>query len=497
MRIQTPRSLVFGSFICLALLAAGCAEQAPPLEPESAMPLSAAAAAHVVHVAPPTGNRDLDRASILAALDEVRPGGTVQFAPGTYLIGINVPDSFDFIRVTVPRITLLGHPDGTTLRGCDVAPEEIELAGCNGLELTGGGQTVRNLTFENSWWPIFLGREFAMDPDGNFFFDPIESGPGGYRIENNTFRSIVSVTLYGQLRQPSVIRNNIFINVFHAAVIRGGTAHVVDNDIRVPDPEQVPFFGEPGSAVGIVPNYHAAASRCDHNLVARNRIENHPVGVVVMTPAADWTPTVTARCSHNVIRDNLIVGSRVYYPDDDSAPLTLANLLGAEGSIQHTLLEGNQVLGGEGIGAILYEARHTRFVNNTIRGITPREHFPWFYVHPPDEGNGSGVWVSPGSSHNQIAASTFADLAASAAVLEGDNNHVATRSASDVVRDLGVGNRVTGPGSVITTVAPAGARAPAAPTASARGEGAKSLGEPFRVRGLLSGREAVRKAAPR
>jgi hypothetical protein len=118
-------------------------------------------------------------------------------------------------------------------------------------------------------------------------------------------------------------------------------------------------------------------------------------------------------------------------------------------------------------------------------------------VHPPDEGNGSGVWVSRGSTHNQIAASTFADLAASAAVLEGDNNHVATRSASDVVRDLGVGNRVTGPGSVITTVAPAGARAPAAPTASARGEGAKSLGEPFRVRGLLSGREAVRKAAPR
>jgi hypothetical protein len=33
MRIQTPRSLVFGSFICLALLAAGCADHAPPLEP--------------------------------------------------------------------------------------------------------------------------------------------------------------------------------------------------------------------------------------------------------------------------------------------------------------------------------------------------------------------------------------------------------------------------------------------------------------------------------
>jgi hypothetical protein len=379
-----------------------------------------------------------------------------------------------------------------------VAPEGIALAGCNGLELTGGYQTVRNLTFEHSWFPLYLGREFAMDGEGNWFDDPIESGPGGYRIEGNTFRhSVQGVVLYGQLQGPSIIRNNTFINQFHAAVIRGGTAHVVDNDIRAPDPEQVPFFGYPGSAVGIVPNYHAAASRCDHNLVARNRIENHSMGVVVVTPAPDWTPTVTASCSHNVLRDNLIVDSRVYYPDDDGAPITLVNLLGPQGSIEHNLVQGNQVLGGEGIGAILYEARHNRFVNNTIRGITPREHFPWFYVHPPDEGNGSGVWVSPGSTHNQIAGNSFADLAASSAVLEGDHNHVATRSASDVVRDLGVGNRVTGPGSVVTTAAPAAGGAGLNPAGAQRGEAPRVLGEGFGARGLLMGREAARGAAPR
>lgn len=37
------------------------------------------------------GNRDLDRASIQAALDEVPPGGTVQFAAGIYIIGFNQP----------------------------------------------------------------------------------------------------------------------------------------------------------------------------------------------------------------------------------------------------------------------------------------------------------------------------------------------------------------------------------------------------------------------
>jgi hypothetical protein len=36
-----------------------------------------------VYVAPPTGEPAADRVSILAALGAVRPGGTVQFAPGT------------------------------------------------------------------------------------------------------------------------------------------------------------------------------------------------------------------------------------------------------------------------------------------------------------------------------------------------------------------------------------------------------------------------------
>ncbi|HUF90340.1 MAG TPA: hypothetical protein VMR66_10220 [Gemmatimonadota bacterium] len=87
---------------------------------------------------------EADRASILAALEKVQPGDTVRFAPGTYLVG-------KLIRVDVPRVTLLGHPDGTTLRGChpdDFVEANVALFACNGLELAGEHQTVRDLAFE-------------------------------------------------------------------------------------------------------------------------------------------------------------------------------------------------------------------------------------------------------------------------------------------------------------------------------------------------------------
>jgi hypothetical protein len=82
-------------------------------------------------------------------------------------------------------------------------------------------------------------------------------------------------------------------------------------------------------------------------------------------------------------------------------------------------------------------------------------------------------------------------------VLEGDYDHVATTRASDVVRDLGTGNRVTGPGSVVTTASPAGTYAGASAAAAKRAEAARVLGEMLSGGGLLPGREAVRTTAPR
>lgn len=63
-----------------ALGAAGLTGFSAPATPPV---IGASSAADTVHVAPPTGEREVDRASILIALDQVEPGGTVLFAPGT------------------------------------------------------------------------------------------------------------------------------------------------------------------------------------------------------------------------------------------------------------------------------------------------------------------------------------------------------------------------------------------------------------------------------
>ena len=75
-----------------------------------------AARADTLHVSPPTGDQTTDRASILASLAKAQPGDIIQFAPGIYLVG-------EIFRIEIARLIILGHPDGTTLRGCN--PSEL------------------------------------------------------------------------------------------------------------------------------------------------------------------------------------------------------------------------------------------------------------------------------------------------------------------------------------------------------------------------------------
>jgi len=433
------------------LLWTGCSDHSPPLEPGTANPLTAAAGPHVVQVAPPEGNPAADRASIVAALEEVRPGGTVQFAPGTYVIGLNILGSFDWIRVTVPRVTLLGHDAGTTLQGCDPAGGPIVSGGCMGLQLVGGRQTVRNLTFEHFNQPLvpgfFLFRESA------------EHQVGGYRIENNTFRnSMWGVRMFGQWTQPTVVRHNTFVNVAFAVQMWGRTAHITDNDISAPDWEQVPTFLTGDVGVSLYATDWLQTGPCDRNLVARNRIEHYVWGIEM------WADAPGEGCRHNVIRDNAILNGRELAAFGIPAVgLWLENHLGPE-LFSHTLIQGNEIAGVVGAGAFFYRVAENRVINNTIAAIVPSlPAASWF-----GEANGSGVWISPQSQTNGIRNNHFDDVEEADVVLEGDQNHVATTSASDVVRDLGVGNRVTGPGSVVTTAAPAAARAGASPTRTRR-----------------------------
>lgn len=65
------------------------------------------------------------------------------------------------------------------------------------------------------------------------------------------------------------------------------------------------------------------------------------------------------------------------------------------------------------------------------------------------DANGAGIWISPGSDENQIVGNRFDDIAACAVYLAGDRNVVEARVASDLMCDLGVGNRVRGPNEAL------------------------------------------------
>jgi hypothetical protein len=322
---------------------------ADPVVPESRR--HAAAVASVVHVVPPTGDRETDRASILAALGDVEPGGTVQFAPGTYLMGGQI------IRITVPRVTLAGHPAGTTLRGCH--PDEFPMENtaefgnsCNGIELAGGWQTIRNLTIEHAFWALHVGCCWDSSPH-------MMPGEGGHLIEGNTFRSNSSaVRVHGYWSEPTVIRNNRILNNWHSVAIYGNTVHLLDNDISAPEPEAVPGVGFPADGIFIAwpPSLHESAEgvprTCDNNVVSGNRIDGVTEGI--MMGGAD--PQII--CRNNIIRDNTIIIRRArpaavpgFIRVHDEADSTVVGVpLALRGGPEDNLIEGNVIQGAEGLG---------------------------------------------------------------------------------------------------------------------------------------------------
>jgi parallel beta-helix repeat protein len=428
----------------------------------------------VINVAPPASNVETDRASIIAALERARPGDTVQFEPGTYLVGRLIP-------VATSRLTLRGHADGTVLRGCEPADYDAmsrEFVGllaappdpanpgaawdvvsrCGMLELTGGHVTIRNFTFEYGRLGLLLG---CCGAERAF-----RATDGGYLIEDNTFRNSGN-SVRAILSSPArtVIRNNRFINTFHALSAVGSQLHFVDNHVAVTDPAEVPG-GMPGFGVSIgsIPpdvSTDLAAGACDGNIIARNHVEGHPNGIFLNAGAG-------STCTGAEIRDNTIIVRRGPYraswpyaplvpldhPSDSTivgVPLTLWGESGdgvADGRVTNSLVEGNRIAGAEGVGMELRGATRNRILNNTISGVLRRDPYPGNVDGPPpqwgDEHNGSGIWVSPGSDGNEIVGNTFEGIAGAAVVLRGDGNVVElVRSPSDAVRDHGTGNRVS------------------------------------------------------
>lgn len=414
-----------------------------------------------IYVAPPTGEEETDRANVQATFDVVQPGGAVLFSPGTYLLGAGV-------RLTVPDVTVLGHPEGTVLRGCDPDAFSVDASqifsvvyGCTGFFIETERQTIRDLTFEYTWHGIVVGPYPATAEEAQAVMKgetQLTSYPaGGQRIEGNTFRASPNgMRVLGPSAELSIVRDNDFIDVFHAIGIYGAPLHFLDNRVTVEEPGRVPNSRHPGSAIII----DSRRTDCTGHVIAGNRVEGYPGAIYVLANRGQI-------CRDVEIRDNSIEVSRVKVPEaslaatpteDDSTmvgvPITLMSInqplpgipeADAEGVIENIVIERNRLIGAEGLG-ILVDGSHNRISGNTITGIQRREPFPgitWGLPAEWEAANGSGIWISPGSNGNEITGNIFEDIAGFSVFIEGDSSQVILREANDVVRDLGTGNRIS------------------------------------------------------
>ncbi len=453
----------------------------------AALPLSAqnihgtaSGALDTIFVSPPKGELETDRTSILSALDLVQTDGTIQFATGTYLVGKG-------ISVKVPGVTLIGHPEGTIIRGCD--PGEMEdrkfaTVNCNGIELAGSNQTVRGFIFEYTYWALHLGCcrneriKYEM-PDSTFVEgSAIYNIGGGHLVEDNTFRfSMSGIRMNGDWEEPAIVRNNRFLNNWHGVSINGNTVHLFDNSFSVPEPAKIPAsefawdavkIGPPLPMQGVEETYLREGSG---NIISNNKIEDYHQGISI----AVYEPGTS--CRKNIISDNTINvrRARVLTPENftlnhqfDSTfvgvPIALLNFpealaynaAGQESFIENNIIEGNEITGAEGLGIEILYSSQNRILNNTIEDITVREPFPGNVMDPRkdklewEKANGSGIWISPGSSGNEIIGNTFENIASYAVFLEGDSNRVVMPNLDNEMKDLGAGNdentnRYTGP----------------------------------------------------
>lgn len=339
------------------------------------------------------------------------------------------------------------------------------LTRCAGLYVQTERQTIRGLTFEYAWhgivvgaYPTTEGELEAIAESGEL---PAPILAGGQRIEGNTFRASPNgLRVTGTEGDVSVVRDNDFVDVYHAIGFDGAPLHFTDNRVTVADPQRIPNSKHQGSAIGILAS---PANGCSGHVVARNTVDGYHDGITIAVYRGEV-------CRGVEVRDNTIAVRRVAAPRTwrgvDAAggdttvvgvPISLHNFTqfipmpGAsegdpEGVLEDVVIQGNRLVGAEGIGIKIHRASRVRIVGNTIAGIQRRAPFPGNTWGPPpawETANGSAIWFSPGSEGNEIADNSFEDVEGDAVVLEGDENVVVVRSSDDTVRDLGRGNRVT------------------------------------------------------
>ncbi|HUG38907.1 MAG TPA: hypothetical protein VMM12_00395, partial [Longimicrobiales bacterium] len=214
------------------------------------------------------------------------------------------------------------------------------------------------------------------------------AGEGGHLIEGNTFRdSFNGVRVAGDWPSPVVVRANRFVNTYHAGDVVGRRVHFLDNDISAPDPARLAPFRHVGGATQITPLTPVPGDvglsvvvDCEENVIAGNRYDGHPDAIVMYIGRE-------GSCRNNVIRDNTIIVRRARFFADrpgrirhetDSTlvgiPLVLADWsekysTESRGVIENNVIEGNRIIGAEGLGIMLHRASRNRVADNTITGI--------------------------------------------------------------------------------------------------------------------------------
>lgn len=357
-------------------------------------------------VASPKNNLSYDRHVILTALSKANAGDTLQFSKGTYYVG-------PLIAIEKPSLKLIGSAEGTTIKGCDIESfqnQEHAIFNCNGFELNSGNTHIEGLTFENTWHGLFIGCCFPKN------IEEAEKGGteqkfqlGGHIIQNNLFKnSSNGIRVIGESAQKNIFKHNRFINTFHAVVINGSDAEITSNLIHAETPEDIPVTGFAGGAIIIAPI--PPAQTCGKNIVRNNRVVGHSDGVVLHLFAPN------SSCIGNEIINNTIV-TETNLPSV-GIPIAVINSINeSPANLSNTLIKGNRIDGGNGLGIEILNASDNTIIDNSINSIRKRQPFPGNYVNSSNpvlsgwkEYNGSAIWISPSSSIKQIKNNTFSDI---------------------------------------------------------------------------------------
>lgn len=259
----------------------------------------------------PTGEFQKDRALIISKLNKSKPGDVIKFSQGTYYIG-------KLIKIEIPEVTLIGHEEGTVIRGCQ--PNDFNghieaLLDCGGFELTAASQTIRNFTFEYAWHGLMIGCCLPKDRE------EIESGdnitlkhPGGHIIEDNTFRyNSTGIRVFGINSRHVNIVHNIFIDNYHGLTINGSNVRVKNNKFYSKNPGKVPLDHESDNAIGITPFFDGLPPHlmfkdendCSDNVIEKNYFENFKTTIRVNGKKPEEIHPEKP-CSNNIIEGNTI-----------------------------------------------------------------------------------------------------------------------------------------------------------------------------------------------